>query len=200
MTQQSSTPLVHACVLAAGLASRFGQSKLVKTVRGKPLVQHALLAARESCHGRVTLVVGHNADAVTSAGAGLFDHLVNNEHYGDGIGSSIAAGVHACRANADAVLILLADQPLISAAHLQSIITSWSGADNAIVVSSFDGIVSPPILFPINTFDALCALSGDMGAKAILSDTAFDVTRIECPQARFDIDTPADLDYIERDD
>ncbi len=199
MTQQSSTPLVCACVLAAGTASRFGQSKLVRMVRGKPLVQHALLAARESCHGQVTLVVGHDADAIKMAGAGLFDHVVNNDHYDDGIGSSIATGVRACRTDADAVLILLADQPLISATHLENVIASWSGAENEIVASSFDGIFSPPILFPRNAFGALCALRGDQGAKVILSDATYEVIRIECPPARFDIDTPEDLNRIERD-
>jgi len=199
MTQQSSTPLVCACVLAAGTSSRFGQAKLVKMVRGKPLLQHALLAASESCDGQVTLVVGHNADAVRIAGGGLFDHVVTNDDYKDGIGSSIATGVRTCRANADAVLILLADQPLISATHLENIITSWSGAENEIVASSFGGIFSPPILFPKNSFDALCELSGDQGARAILSDAAYEVTRIDFPPARFDIDTPGDLERLERD-
>ncbi len=198
MGQHLSKAAVRVCVLAAGTSTRFGATKLVRHLRGKPLVQHALFAAQGACKGWVTLVVGHDEEAVVAASAGLSDNIVVNREHQLGIGSSISAGIRACRDGADAILIMLADQPLITAAHLSELIDNWSGADNEIVASSFEGIAGPPILFPKNAFDALCELSGDAGAKSLLSNDAFHVRSINFPPAGLDVDTPEDLRNLDQ--
>jgi molybdenum cofactor cytidylyltransferase len=199
MGHRLSKAAIHACVLAAGTSNRFGGTKLVQRLRGKPLVQHALLAAQGACKGCVTLVVGHDEEAVVAAAAGLSDNVVVNCEHQLGIGTSIAAGTRACRDSADAVLIMLADQPLVTTAHLNELKDNWSGADDEIVTSSFEGVVSPPILFPKKAFDALCELSGDTGAKKILSSNEFHVRSIDFPPAGMDIDTPEDLQQLDQD-
>ena len=199
MNHQSSKPVIHVCVLAAGSASRFGTNKLTQALRGKALVQHALLAARGGCDGPIHLVVGHDQKSVVESSAELVDTVVINENYQSGIGSSIAAGVKNCRDGADAILILLADQPLITASHIANLIDSWTVTDNEILTSSFDGIMCPPILFPKNAFDALSGLSGDTGAKKLLADNAFLVKQIDFPAAAIDVDTPEDLQVLDQD-
>jgi len=199
MGDRLSNAEIRACVLAAGTSTRFGGTKLVQHLRGKPLVQYALLAAQGACEGCVTLVVGHDAEAVVAAAAGLSDKVVVNSEHQLGIGTSIAAGTRACRDGADAILIVLADQPLVTTAHLNELKDSWSGADDEIVTSSFEGVVSPQILFPKNAFDALCELSGDTGAKKILSSDAFHVRSIDFPPAGLDVDTPQDLQHLDQD-
>lgn len=199
MANSSSQAVVRACVLAAGSSTRFGETKLVRHLRGKPLLQSALLAAQGACEGSVTLVVGHDKELVTAASAGLSDNVIVNCDYKLGIGSSISAGVRACREDADAILIVLADQPLVTAAHLSKLIDTWSGAKTEIVASWFEGIVSPPILFPKSAFDALCRLTGDTGAKKILLDDQFDVRNVEFPPASVDVDTPEDLQDLDQD-
>jgi len=199
MTKQSSTLRIHACVLAAGLSSRFGATKLVHSVRGRPLLQHALEAAQEVCPGQVTLVVGHDAEAVRMAAGGLNNSIATNERYEDGIGSSIAAGIRASRNSADAVLVLLADQPLVTGEHLASLIATWSGSENDIVATSFDDVICPPILFPKGVFSALCALNGDLGAREILTSNEFDLKTVEFSAAQHDVDTPEDLHKIDQD-
>lgn len=198
MGQHLSKATVRACVLAAGTSTRFGATKLVRHLRGKPLIQHALLAAQGACIGRVTLVVGHDEDAVVAASAGLGDKIVVNSEHQLGIGTSIAAGIRACRDGADAILIMLADQPLVTTAHLDELIDNWSGADDEIIASSFEGIASPPILFPRNAFDTLCELSGDAGARKILANKEFHVRHINFPPASKDIDTPEDLRNLDQ--
>jgi molybdenum cofactor cytidylyltransferase len=199
MGRHLSKAAIRACVLAAGTSSRFGGTKLVQRLRGKPLVQHALLAAQGACKGWVTLVVGHDEEAVLAAAAGLSDNVVVNYEHKRGIGTSIAAGTRACRDGADAILIVLADQPLVTTAHLNELKDNWSGADDEIVTSSFEGVVSPPILFPKNAFDALCELSEDTGARKILSSDAFHVRSIDFPPAGMDVDTPEDLQQLDQD-
>lgn len=199
MDDQSSKPTVCACVLAAGTSTRFGDTKLVQPFRGSSLIQYALHATRDACGGSVYLVVGHDQESVVEASAGLCDNIVVNNKYQDGIGSSIAAGVRACSKNSAAILIVLADQPLVTAAHLKKLIATWSGDDREIVASTFDGNTGPPILFPEKTFDALSELSGDSGAKKLLQNNAFVVRSVEFPAARLDVDTPEDLRRLAQD-
>lgn len=192
-------PVICACVLAAGKSSRFGSTKLVQPYQGRPLVQHALIAAQGASNGHVVLVVGHDQASVVDASAGLFDELVVNNEFASGIGSSICASVKACQEDADAVLVILADQPLVTDAHIRNLIDTWSGANNEIISTSFDGIRCPPILFPKNAFSALSELRGDSGAKFLLSSDDFVVVTVDFPPAGFDIDTPKDLQRIDQD-
>lgn len=198
MDDSQTTARITAVVLAAGISERFGRTKLIAEFHGKPLLQHSLAAAREACPQQVCLVVGHDKDNIIEAAAGLHDEVVVNSNFASGMGSSIAAGVSACDAHADAILLLLADQPLITGYYLKHLLQSWTGSDTEIVASTFDGVRSPPILFPKKTFAALRNLSGDVGARAVLASEAFTVSLVTCADARFDVDRLADLEYLDR--
>ena len=190
---------ISVCVLAAGMSSRFGSTKLTALLEGIPLVQHALAAAQGACAGQVILVVGHDHNSVVEASAGLSDRVIVNADYEQGIGTSISTGVRALRDGADAILIMLADQPRITTAHIDDIIDKWSGAADEIIASSFDGVLCPPILFPGNAFDLLSRLSGDTGAKKILANDDFTVRSVDFSPAGLDVDTPADLGSLKPD-
>lgn len=198
MTHQSSNPRIAAIVLAAGKSTRFGSTKMIAPINGKPLVQHALLAATRVCEGAVHLVVGHDSNAIVDAAADsggekLLYKTIVNERFAQGIGTSIAAGVRACRDHADAILILLGDQALITGDHLLHLINAWSGADTEIVASIFDEVRGPPILFPKKCFDDLEKLEGDAGAKVVMEDTQYELRTVACRAAQFDVDNKDDL-------
>ncbi len=198
MVHRTSNLCIHACVLAAGSSSRFGDSKLVQEYRGRPLIQHALIAARDACPGAVTLVVGHDQKNIISAASEYSDNILVNEQHLDGIGSSISAATLNCKDGADGILILLADQPLITADHLRNIMHTWSDNSDAIVATSFDTTRCPPILFPRNAFESLGNLSGDHGARGLLSSGEFSVASIDFPLAKYDIDTPENLRQLDQ--
>ncbi len=196
MTESNQRLPIAAIVLAAGLSSRFGATKLATPVRGKALVQHALLAARQACPGQVHLVVGHEQDVVEAASADLHDRIIINENYADGIGTSIAAGVNVCHDDFGAVLILLADQVLITAEHLQCLIHRWSESGADIVVSAFENTIGPPILFAKSSFPELLGLRGDNGARQVVDSGKYRVEKVRCEAAGIDIDTPEDLEAL----
>jgi len=198
MGQQSSTLAIRICVLAAGESSRFGANKLLQNFRGRPLLQHALIASLNSRAASTTLVVGKDSDAVVAAANGLADRIVVNTGFANGIGGSIACGVEDCRHDAAAVIVLLADQPLITAQHLDTLCDTWSGAADAAVVTAFDGVDGPPVLFPSDAFPALCRLQGAGGAKRVLQDANYTVCSVPFADAGFDIDTADDLARLRR--
>lgn len=199
VNHKPSDPVVAAVVLAAGTSSRFGDTKLVAPFRGKPLLQHALIAARDACNGPTSLVVGHDQGAIVVAASELNDRTVVNPNYLDGIGTSIAAGVGACSDTADAILIVLADQPLITTDYLRKVIAAWSGSPNEIVASAYSEVLGPPVLFSRDAFDQLQSLTGDQGAKQLLSNSDYSVKSLACPEASYDIDIPEDLNTLQVD-
>ena len=190
------TRKVRIVMLAAGRSERFGPAKLLAEYRGKPLLQHALSAAQDACPGDVCLVVGHNAHEVADSAVGLADQVITNEDYATGIGSSIACGVRACREHADAILIMLADQPLVSSTHLAELVKRWTGKPNEIIASRFSGVSGPPVLFASALFDQLEDLHGDIGAREILRRSSSMLRTVEFAAAAIDIDTPEDLEEL----
>jgi CTP:molybdopterin cytidylyltransferase MocA len=183
---------VMAVVLAAGGASRFGTTKQLARINDKTLVQHSIELAREVCGSYTILVTGHDSAAVAAAGISA-QFLIVNDRYTDGIGSSISAAVRSISHAADAIVILLADQPLITADHLRAIRDAWSGADDEIVATSFADTEGPPVLLPRATFESLTLLSGDKGARSILHDPGYKLKTVEFQNAAVDIDTPEQL-------
>ncbi len=182
-----------AVVLAAGLSSRFGRTKQTVTIDGVALVERAFEAAHAACGDRCITVVGHDAAAVLRAMKANSGFVVVNEDYETGLGSSIAAAARACGAHADALLILLADQALVTAEHLQALIDAWSGADDEIVATAYDDTQGPPVLLPRATFKDLCALTGDVGARGLFQDGRFNLKTVRFEPAAVDVDTPDDL-------
>lgn len=184
---------VYAVVLAAGSSTRFDGKKLLQDLCGKPLLHYSLSAAQEGLPGNVVLVAGHDARGIIKCGKNLADIVAVNSDYSSGQGTSVATGVSACREFADAVIILLADQPFVTADTLARLIEAWSGTDDRIVVSDYGETQAPPVLFGRGTFDRLCALAGDQGAKSLLRSGAFDVVKVAPGSPGIDIDTPEDL-------
>jgi molybdenum cofactor cytidylyltransferase len=182
-----------AIVLAAGTASRFGRPKLLESYRGEPLVCRAMRAAHPVAAGRVILVTGHNNTAVESAAAGWFDECIYNPSFADGLGSSIAAGVRHCGVRAEAVLLLLADQPLIDGPYLKKLIDKWRSSDADIIMSQYNGTIGPPAIFSKSTFDSLAVLSGDEGARQVVNSGQYKIATMEKEIENPDIDKPEDL-------
>jgi len=184
---------VFALVLAAGSASRFGSTKQIELVDGIPLARRAMDAAIKVCGDQTALVVGHDWSAVKDACDSRAGFIIYNDRFGDGIGTSIALGTRSLRHVAHAIIVMLADQPLITAGHLRALIDAWSGADNEIVATSFASSMGPPVLFPRACFADIAALEGDAGGKHLLDDARFNLAKVRFEPAAVDIDTPADL-------
>jgi len=187
---------VFAIVLAAGSATRFGATKQLAEIDGKTLVERAVGIANDVCQDRCVLVVGHNHQAVSAACRLAPGFMVVNEDYAAGLGTSLALAVKSIRHIASAVIVLLADQPRVTAQHVRALADSWSGSDNEIVATSFADTQGPPVLFPAACFDELAALTGDKGGRHLFDDDRFQLSTVTFEPASIDIDTPGDLTQI----
>lgn len=187
---------VFAVVLAAGESRRFGSSKQLASIDGDTLVHRAARLARQVCGNDSVLVVGHRAEEVAAAARGECRFLLVNDRYAEGIGSSIALAVRALEHVAAGMLVVLADQPLITTVDLETLLRSWSGEADVIVASRFDGALGPPALLPSGSFDMLRALSGDAGARLLFKSGRFRICEVDCEAAAADVDSRADLEQL----
>jgi molybdenum cofactor cytidylyltransferase len=95
--------------------------------------------------------------------------------------------------NSNPVLILLADQPLISAQDLRNLYRAWRKQPEKIACASFSNTLGVPAIFPAKYKARLYECRGDRGAKNLLLQNVNNVVPVAMPSAEFDIDTPADL-------
>ncbi|MGB5258066.1 MAG: nucleotidyltransferase family protein [Woeseiaceae bacterium] len=188
-----ANPTIFAVVLAAGQSTRFGASKQLATIDGAPLIRRALKVAAEACGEYVLTVLGHDAATVYRAMQTNSGFLVVNEGFEGGLGTSIAVAACACPPETDALLLLLADQALVTAEHLEALMSAWSGAPNEIVATSYADIEGPPVLMPRETFADLSRLDGDAGARLLFRDKRFRLKTVCFEDAAIDIDTGDDL-------
>ncbi len=198
--RQMRDPALFAIVLAAGAARRFGDVKQLALYRGTALVVHAVRAAEAACGTRTLLVTGHAGEAVRAACAPLAGFFVHNEAHAEGMGGSIACGTAAVAGAADGVLLMLADQPLVGREHLRRLAAYWRAAPGRAVGSRYAGVAGVPAIFPASDFAALRALRGDVGARAVLAAHGATLATVDCPAAATDVDRPADLAALTRDD
>ena len=184
---------IYNLVLAAGSADRFGAPKLLAEFRGESLLRRVLRLSGQVTGTETVLVVGAHWLRIVHECRTLNPFIVRNEHYESGMASSIATGIRAVQPVADAVLILLADQPLITADHLETLQNEWQASPASIVATEFADVAGPPVIFPAVYFDELLTLHGDRGARSIIENHEEEVIKIAFADAAIDIDTPEDL-------
>ena len=184
-------------VLAAGRSQRFGSPKQLARYHGQSLLKRATELATSITGPDTLLVVGADwqlmIDEYKSGQKPLDSFIVLNEDFETGMASSIVCGIRSIQPVADAVMIILADQPLITADHLLALEKKWRSSSSAIVTSEFADIAGPPVIFPAACFSSLLKLEGDQGARKVIEENKSNVIGIPFAEAATDIDTPEDL-------
>ncbi len=180
-------------VLGAGAASRMGEPKQLLKWQGETLVQRAIRQAEDLEAGPVILVLGANADLIEPELLSGRYHISRNEAWETGMGSSIVCGLQALLEGApslDGVLITLVDQPLILTADLGKIIEISKKNNPPLVAAFYGNTLGVPALFSADLFSELLTLSGQKGAKAIISKYSESLAKLDLPAAKLDLDTP----------
>lgn len=194
-----SPPRIAALVLAAGRSSRMGETnKLLSVIDGLPMLLHAVNAATASRCVQTLVVSGHDAAAVEALVTPYPVSLVRNGDYAAGMSTSLSCGLRALPQDLDGVVVLLADMPRVTTAHIDRLIAAMDLNQPAIVVPEKDGRRGNPVLWPRRHFAAMLALSGDQGARGLIDRHADEVLRVvvEDDAIFTDVDTPAALAKI----
>ena len=185
-------------LLAAGEGSRFGGAKQLADIAGEPMVRRVARMLLD-IGAPVLVVTGAYADAVEAVLDDLPVSLIRCEDWQLGMGNSLAAGVRALDhvfPQATAVLVCLADQPLLDTTALRAMLERHRSAPERILACTHaGGIQGPPALFPQGYFSALASLSGPHGARQLLKQEAARVEAFASP-TWLDVDAPEDLQRV----
>ena len=181
-------------ILAAGEGRRFGGEKLLAPFAGTPLVQRVIDAACASSVDEVVLVLGHAAETLRRSIDPRRSRVVVNEGWADGQSGSLRLGLRAA-AGADAAVVLLGDQPRVTAALVDALIARQRASGAVAVICTADGRRSPPTLLHRSLWPEIDELTGDVGAREVLRGRA-DVVELEVTSdlgSLDDVDRPEDL-------
>ncbi len=186
-------------ILAAGSASRMGRPKQLLPFGESHLLDNAINHAVEAGFGPIFCVLGANYNAIAKTLDTQLLTLVFNEKWKEGLGSSIAKGVDFIQQkdlNTEAILIILADQPLVDVSYLNSIHSLSKKHPDTIIASDYGDFSGVPALFPKSYFEELKALKGDSGAKKLLNGNIKNLMLVEANNKLKDIDTPQEYQAI----
>jgi len=187
--------MISAIVLAAGASRRMGRPKPLIPLGGRTILQRTLDHLRTARVDEIVVVLGHRAEEVLPALRGLGCRVVINHHFALGMSSSIRRGLQAVHPRAEAVLIVLGDQPHIGSEVINRLVEGFHRRDRSIVVPVFSGRRGHPVLFGRIFWDRLRALRGDVGGRELLNRYPREVYQVEVddPGILADIDRPEDV-------
>lgn len=196
-TATQSAPRIAAIVLAAGKSSRMAPAnKLFVQIDGRSLIEHAVAAAIGSQAATTVVVLGNEADRVRAILAGRAATLVDNPDYASGLASSLRAGLAAVPADCEGAVVLLADMPGVTSAHVDRLIAAFSPLEGrAICVAARNGKRGNPVLWAQRFFAEMAALEGDQGARGLVRRHEESVCEVDMPDdgVLTDLDTPEAL-------
>ena len=99
--------------------------------------------------------------------------------------------------NPKGIMILLADQPYLSRATIDMVITTYISADQQdFVAACFDGIPRPPVIFSPRVIPKLMKLQGDEGARKIFKELEGMFVAFSEARDFYDIDTKKDYEKV----
>jgi len=182
-------------VLAAGGSKRLGQPKQLLPYGPATLLDHVLGTARACRFDQLICVVGGSATQITAT-VDLKDvRVVENDHFGEGCSSSIAAALTAVDPRCDVLVLMLGDQPGVSAATVTKLLAGRG--DSALAACAYDDGRGHPLAFACRTFDQLAALHGDRGVWKLLDRAGDEV--VDVPVGGLiprDVDTWEDYEAV----
>lgn len=196
---ESNPAGVGAVVLAAGASSRMGSPKQTLQYRGKSLLRRAVLAALGAGCSPVVVVTGAHAELSGRELHGLDIREVLNTRWENGMASSIRAGIEGLvseDADVDAVVLMLCDQPHVTAGIISGLVAAHRATGSPIVASTYGGSFGVPALFSRTLFAELRRLKGRSGAKEVIKRYFSEAHFLPFHGGEVDVDTPDDFSRL----
>jgi molybdenum cofactor cytidylyltransferase len=166
MPQPSDRPFVSGLVLAAGGSSRLGQPKQLLPYGDGTLLEHVIATARVSPLDQLIVAVGGSADDVLASVDLRGAEVAVNEAFGEGCSSSIAAALPLVDPAADVLVLMLGDQPGVTAATVCNLVQGLG--DAPLAVCRYDDGRGHPFAFAREMFGELAQMHGDKAVWKLL--------------------------------
>jgi len=188
---------VAGVLLAAGTSSRMGHNKLLLELDGEPLLRRSARRALAGGVSPLIVVLGHQADKARALLSGLSCHPVVNPSFEEGITSSLHAGLAAVPADACALVVMLADMPYVTGEMVAGMVERYRAATAPLVISDYDGVNAPPMLYDRCLFAELAAMHGGGCGRKVVKRHRAEAEVVHWPAvALTDLDVPQDYERL----
>jgi molybdenum cofactor cytidylyltransferase len=158
---------VTGLILAAGTSGRMGRDKLALPFRGMPLLQHVIDAARVSTLARVLVVLPRDSGLRRLLDLdGCAEVLVS----GPGDQScSFRAGLQRIMGNAQGVMVLHGDQPLVTKKTIDHLVWAFSQQPEYMIAPIQEDLRGTPVIVPKQWFPAAMDVRGDAVVRKLVA-------------------------------
>lgn len=187
--------VLHALILAAGAARRYGSPKALAQLEGEYLLDIAVSRARAVVDDDFTVILGAYSNAILGVIPLDAEHVSCHDSWTEGLAESLKHGLRTVPKDANAALVMLVDQPAITAQDLRNLRNAWLSDVARPAAAAYAGDVGAPCILPRSLFGAAMRLKGDRGAKSLLHGID-GLIRVPMDSAAFDVDTPEDLERL----
>ncbi|HAA76473.1 TPA: molybdenum cofactor cytidylyltransferase [Candidatus Latescibacteria bacterium] len=187
---------IAAVVLAAGLSRRMGRPKQLLPFGEDTVLQTVVKMLQSVPVERVVVVLGYKAVAVRESLPEGVEYVVN-ANYTEGMFTSVLAGLGAIEKDADGMLMLLGDQPQITAEVTRAVKDRFHRTEKGIVIPEVEGRRGHPVAIDINRYgDRIRGLDGAEGLKPVVRGYPDDTDVVCWDDASIlrDMDTPEDYE------
>lgn len=192
----SAESFVSGLVLAAGGSRRLGEPKQLLPYGSGTLLDHVLDTARASGFDQLVVVVGGGSHEVRDRVDLADTEVVENPEYGEGCSSSIAAGIRAVDPRCETLVLMLGDQPGVTAATVRTLVAG-RGEDASLAVCRYEDGRGHPLAFGRALFGELGDLHGDKAVWKLLDRRAAELVEVRIPgPVPRDVDTRQDYEAV----
>ena len=184
---------VAGILLAAGTSSRMGSNKLLFELEGESVLRGAARRALEGGLSPLLVVLGHEAERNRRELDDLPCQVVLNPDYQQGINASLKSGVAALPAEAQAAMVMLADMPFVTPEMISALIARYRTTEAPLVISDYEGVNAPPMLYDRSLFGELLAMTGEGCGRQVVKRHRGEAEVLPWPaSALTDLDVPED--------
>jgi molybdenum cofactor cytidylyltransferase len=195
MPSPAADPFVTGIVLAAGGSTRLGWPKQLLPYGQRTLLDHTMNTARACGFDQIVVPLGGASDDVRERVDLSGADVVVNYAFGEGCSSSIAAALDTVDERCEVLVLMLGDQPGVTAdtvAHLLK-----ERGDAPLAVCRYDDGRGHPFAFARGMFGDLADLHGDKGVWRLLDQRADRVAEVRIAgKVPLDVDTPEDYEAV----
>lgn len=186
--------MICAVVLAAGLSRRMGAQKMLLPFGGKTVISHIIDQFLASTVDEVYVVVGHQAENISTELSGRLVSIVKNPNYKSGMLSSVRCGLANLPENCRAAMVVLGDQPSVTTELINEMLRSFVTTEKSILVPFHKGKRGHPILFSSEYRDEILTHYDDVGLRGLLYSHPNDIYELVVSNSSVlcDMDWPED--------
>jgi molybdenum cofactor cytidylyltransferase len=187
---------IGSIILAAGESRRMGTQKLLLPYAGRQVIQHITDAALNSRADETVVVTGYQPERIHEALDGFEITFAQNDHYPEGMLTSIRTGLAALPENLEAFMVVLGDQPSLTSTIIDFLIDGFRASEKGIAIPWVNDDSGHPIIIDATYRQEVMTKFDDTGLRGLIYGRPEEVHRLPVtdPGVLRDMDTPEDYE------